>query len=88
MVLAAQYRGFNGPLGVETRPHPTVVSKAFLKAGLELGYPITDPNAGKQIGEEWSALLGSGLIGVAYYLSVIFIRASLQYLIGIKRLPV
>ncbi|XP_014236445.1 glucose dehydrogenase [FAD, quinone]-like [Trichogramma pretiosum] len=39
-----------GPLHINYPPYHTPVAEQFLKAGLELGYPIIDYNAGNQTG--------------------------------------
>ena len=46
-----KYHGFSGPQAVENRPVQSVLSTAYLQAGLELGFKVTDPNAVSQIGE-------------------------------------
>ena len=49
--LTAPYHGRGGPLTVQSKTFITPVTKAFLDAGEELGFPIVDENAGRQIGE-------------------------------------
>ncbi|XP_031838188.1 glucose dehydrogenase [FAD, quinone] isoform X3 [Nomia melanderi] len=46
----SSYHGDKGYLCVEHVPYHTELSKAFLKAGQELGYKIVDPNGADQIG--------------------------------------
>ncbi|XP_018026203.1 glucose dehydrogenase [FAD, quinone] [Hyalella azteca] len=48
--LTAPYHGFSGPQSVEKRRHATRLTEAYLKAGLELGYPTVDPSGPSQIG--------------------------------------
>ncbi|XP_055375256.1 glucose dehydrogenase [FAD, quinone] [Condylostylus longicornis] len=44
----SKYHGINGPLDVMFPPYRTKLVGAFLKAGIDMGYNITDPN-GEQI---------------------------------------
>ena len=50
------YLGFNGPLRVEAQETGTLVGKAFLEAGRELGYQIIDGMGPQQIGRLQSLL--------------------------------
>ncbi|KAA0185255.1 hypothetical protein HAZT_HAZT002296 [Hyalella azteca] len=45
------YHGTGGPLRVENKRWGSAVMTAFLAAGLELGHPTLDINAGSQMGE-------------------------------------
>ncbi|KAL7642612.1 UNVERIFIED_CONTAM: hypothetical protein RMT77_007176 [Armadillidium vulgare] len=45
-----EYHGKGGPLTVSAKSWTTPVAKAFLEAGLELGYPLNDPNGANQTG--------------------------------------
>ncbi|XP_042214795.1 glucose dehydrogenase [FAD, quinone]-like isoform X1 [Homarus americanus] len=49
-VGTAEYHGRGGPLVVDDKRWRTPLSRGFLKAGLELGYNIVDPNGPEQIG--------------------------------------
>ncbi|XP_063706300.1 glucose dehydrogenase [FAD, quinone]-like [Culicoides brevitarsis] len=44
------YRGVNGPVSIENPKFTSKVLKPFLKAGLQMGYKINDPNAEEQLG--------------------------------------
>lgn len=50
LYVSEGYLGFNGPLTVETPTSDTLVTKAFLEASRELGYPIIDGMGPQQIG--------------------------------------
>lgn len=46
----SKYHGRNGPLDIQYSNYKTKLLKAFLKAGRELGYNITDPNSEQVMG--------------------------------------
>lgn len=45
------YHGKGGPLWVEKKRWGPPLTKAYLAAGRELGYPVIDTNAKSQIGK-------------------------------------
>lgn len=45
-----KYRGTQGPVSIENPKFTSKILKPFLKAGLQMGYKINDPNAGEQLG--------------------------------------
>lgn len=49
--LADRFHGRGGPLAVTPEPKTGKLSRAFLHAGVELGYDVVDPNAEEQMGE-------------------------------------
>jgi glucose 1-dehydrogenase (FAD, quinone) len=56
------FHGTGGPLSVEQFRYQTPIVRDFLSAASEMGYPIRDPNGGRQIGfSRSSATLRAGL---------------------------
>lgn len=73
------YRGQNGLLSVTDVPYRTLIAKAFVNAGSQIGLPVIDVNGEKQVGINYIQVQ---LIGKKFKLNILkTITISYKYII-------